>query len=69
LLALAWVLALGDDIVPIPGTTRRDHLDQNPAALDLHLTADDRRRLADAVLPSAVAGPRHPERAMRAAQR
>jgi aryl-alcohol dehydrogenase-like predicted oxidoreductase len=68
-LALAWVLAQGDDIVPIPGTTRRDHLDENLAALDLDLTADDRRRLADAVPPTAVAGPRYPERAMRAVHR
>jgi aryl-alcohol dehydrogenase-like predicted oxidoreductase len=39
--ALAWVLGRGDDVIPIPGTTRIDHLDENLAALDLQLSADD----------------------------
>jgi len=68
-LSLAWVLAQGEDIVPIPGTTRRDHLEENLAALDIRLTPDERQRLADAVPLGAVAGPRYPERAMQAVHR
>src|SRR6476469_3228421 len=44
-LALAWVLAQGDDIVPIPGTKHRKYLDQNIGALDVQLTAEDLKRL------------------------
>ncbi len=63
-LALAWVLAQGRDIVPIPGTTRREHLQENIAALDIVLGADDLQRI-DAVAPLGVAaGPRYPEWAM-----
>ena len=40
-LALAWVLAQGNDIVPIPGTKRRRYLEENVGALDVHLTPDD----------------------------
>ena len=68
-LALAWVLAQGNDIVPIPGTTRRDHLDQNLAALAFRLTPAELERIADAVPPAAVAGPRYGEHAMRAVHR
>jgi aryl-alcohol dehydrogenase-like predicted oxidoreductase len=50
--ALAWVLGRGDDVVPIPGTKRRTYLEQNAAAADLRLTADDLRAL-DAVRPAA----------------
>jgi aryl-alcohol dehydrogenase-like predicted oxidoreductase len=64
-LALAWVLAQGEDIVPIPGTTRREHLDENLAALDIALSADELARI-DAVAPKgAASGPRYPEGAMR----
>lgn len=49
--ALAWLLARGDDVVPIPGTERREWLDQNVGALDLELTADDLDRL-DALRPA-----------------
>jgi aryl-alcohol dehydrogenase-like predicted oxidoreductase len=59
-LALAWVLAQGDDIVPIPGTKRRTYLEQNIAAADVELTAQERATIADA-LPEAV-GARYPER-------
>ena len=60
-LALAWVLAQGDDIIPIPGTKRRKYLEENAAALDLRLTPDDLRRLSEA-FPSGVAvGTRYPE--------
>jgi aryl-alcohol dehydrogenase-like predicted oxidoreductase len=63
-LALAWVLSRGDDVVPIPGTTTRAHLDENLAAADLRLTADDIARLDAAVPAGAVAGDRYPERGM-----
>lgn len=60
-LALAWVLAQGEDIVPIPGTKRRKYLEENAAAVDLKLTAEDLRRL-DEVFPSGAAfGLRYPE--------
>ena len=63
-LALAWVLAQGSDIVPIPGTTRRQHLEENLGALDLVLTADVLRQI-DAVAPLGVAaGLRYAEAAM-----
>ncbi|HYZ28159.1 MAG TPA: aldo/keto reductase [Thermoleophilaceae bacterium] len=53
-LALAWVLAQGEDIVPIPGTTRVEHLEENVAALEIELSADDLARL-DEVAPKGVA--------------
>jgi aryl-alcohol dehydrogenase-like predicted oxidoreductase len=53
-LALAWVLARGDDIVPIPGTKHRDLLDENIGALDVRLTAQDMARI-DAVFPVGAA--------------
>jgi aryl-alcohol dehydrogenase-like predicted oxidoreductase len=62
-LALAWVLAQGDDIVPIPGTRRRSRLEENVAATDVRLTADELAQIAAAV-PSA-AGARYPEQAVR----
>jgi aryl-alcohol dehydrogenase-like predicted oxidoreductase len=65
-LALAWVLAQGRDIVPIPGTKRRKYLEENLGALDVKLTADDLRRI-DEVFPSgAAAGLRYPEQMMKA---
>ena len=64
-LALAWVLAQGDDIVPIPGTTKRTHLDENLAATEIVLSAADLARL-DAAWPKGVAaGERYPEGGMR----
>jgi aryl-alcohol dehydrogenase-like predicted oxidoreductase len=60
-LAIAWVLAQGDDLVPIPGTKRRGYLEQNAAAVGLELTADDLKRLDH--LPEA-AGDRYDERGM-----
>ena len=44
-LALAWVLAQGEEIVPIPGTKRRKYLEENAAAADIMLTAEDLRRI------------------------
>jgi aryl-alcohol dehydrogenase-like predicted oxidoreductase len=63
-LALAWVLAQGDDIVPIPGTKRRKYLEENAAAVDLGLTADDLRRLNGVFPLGAASGLRYPEHMM-----
>ena len=63
-LALAWVLAQGDDIVPIPGTKRRKYLEENAAAVDLKLTPDDLRRLSEVFSSGAAAGMRYPEHVM-----
>ena len=68
-LALAWVLAQGDDIVPIPGTKRRKYLEENVGAIDIKLTAEDLRRM-DEVFPQGVAaGLRYPEAMMKAVNR
>ncbi|MFD6988883.1 aldo/keto reductase [Streptomyces sp. NPDC059943] len=61
-LAIAWVLAQGEDLVPIPGTKRRTYLEQNAGALDVELTADDLTRI-DAEVPKA-AGQRYDEAGM-----
>jgi aryl-alcohol dehydrogenase-like predicted oxidoreductase len=61
-LALAWVLAQGDDIVPIPGTRRRTRLEENAGAVDVELTDDDLRRIDDAV--PQVSGDRYAEQMM-----
>ena len=58
-LALAWVLAKGQDIVPIPGTKRRKYLEENAAAVELSLTPDVLRKLSDTFPPNAVAGERY----------
>ncbi len=64
-LALAWVLAQGEDIVPIPGTTKRSHLEENARAVDIVLTPEDLRRI-DAVAPrGAATGARYHEAGMR----
>lgn len=60
-LALAWVLAQGGDIVPIPGTKRRRYLEQNIAACEIVLDAADLALLARIFPPDAVAGARYPE--------
>jgi aryl-alcohol dehydrogenase-like predicted oxidoreductase len=60
-LALAWVLAQGPDIVPIPGTTRRDHLRENLAALEIRLTEADLEELEAIAPQGAAAGLRYPE--------
>lgn len=59
-LALAFVLAQGSDVVPIPGTTHRHHLDENMAALNIPLGADDLARLERAMPPGSAAGSRYP---------
>jgi aryl-alcohol dehydrogenase-like predicted oxidoreductase len=64
--ALAWVLAQGEDLVPIPGTKRRKYLDENLGALDISLSAEELRRL-DTIAPrGATAGLRYPEQHMSA---
>ena len=63
-LALAWVLAQGDDVVPIPGTKRRTYLEENIGAVELELTIDDLRRLNDVFPSGAAAGERYPEHMM-----
>ncbi len=63
-LALAWVLAQDKNIVPIPGTKRRKYLEENVAALDVTLTAEDRRRLDEIFPTGAAAGLRYPEQMM-----
>lgn len=60
-LALAWVLAKGDDIVPIPGTKRSAHLEENVAAAGMALTSEEVARIEDAVPANAVIGERHPD--------
>jgi aryl-alcohol dehydrogenase-like predicted oxidoreductase len=65
-LALAWVLAQGEDIVPIPGTKRIPYLEENIGALEVKLTADDLARI-DAIAPKgSAAGTRYPESMMSA---
>lgn len=64
-LALAWVLAQGEDIVPIPGTKRRRTLEENVAAVDVALTQEERAKLEAVFPPDAAAGPRYPEEMMR----
>jgi len=58
-LALAWVLAQGDDIVPIPGTKHVKYLDENIGALDVKLSDDDLKRLDEILPPGAAAGDRY----------
>jgi aryl-alcohol dehydrogenase-like predicted oxidoreductase len=68
-LALAWVLAQGEDVVPIPGTKRIKYLDENIAALDVNLTDEDLRRLDQILPPGAAAGDRYHERGMETVNR
>ncbi len=58
-LALAWVLAQGEDVVPIPGTKHRHYLDENISALDIHLSDDDLTKLDAAVPVGSSAGDRY----------
>jgi aryl-alcohol dehydrogenase-like predicted oxidoreductase len=64
-LALAWVLAQGDDIVPIPGTKRRKYLEENAAALGITLTPADLRRINIAIPRGAAVGLRYPQAMMK----
>jgi aryl-alcohol dehydrogenase-like predicted oxidoreductase len=68
-LALAWVLARGEDIVPIPGTKRRKYLEQNAAAVDVSLTEDEIQQIETVFPPDAAAGARYPEAMMASVNR
>ena len=62
-LVLAWLLAQGPDVVPIPGTKRRERVDENLGALQVHLSAEDVSRISEAVPAGAAAGNRYPDMA------
>ena len=62
--ALAWLLQRGDDVVPIPGTKRRSHLEDNAGAVNVSLSAEDIAMLDAALSPDRIAGPRYNERQM-----
>jgi aryl-alcohol dehydrogenase-like predicted oxidoreductase len=68
-LALAWVLAQGDDIIPIPGTKRRQYLEENVGAIDIELTAEDLRRMDESFPQGVAAGLRYTEAMMKAVNR
>jgi aryl-alcohol dehydrogenase-like predicted oxidoreductase len=60
-LALAWVLAQGEDVVPIPGTKRRSYLEENAGAVAVELSQEDLARLAEIAPPGAAEGTRYPD--------
>jgi len=68
-LALAWVLAQSEEIVPIPGTKRRKYLEENLGALEVELTGDDLLRIDEVTPPGAASGPRYSEVPMKAVDR
>lgn len=68
-LALAWVLAQGEDLVPIPGTKRRRYLQENVGALDVHLSSADLARIDEVAPRNAFAGSRYPEAMMKLVNR
>ncbi|HEX5850397.1 MAG TPA: aldo/keto reductase [Rubrobacter sp.] len=68
-LALAWLLHQGEDIVPIPGTKRREYLEENAAAADVELTGEDLRRIEEVAPAGAAAGERYDEAGMGAVNR
>ncbi len=63
-LALAWLLAQGEDIIPIPGTKRRNYLEENAGALNISLNNDNLRRIDEVAPHGAAAGERYPEHMM-----
>src|SRR6201998_1698875 len=63
-LALAWLLAQGKDIIPIPGTKRRKYLEENAGALGVKLTAEDLRRINEVAPKGVASGPRYPQTMM-----
>jgi len=65
-LALAWLLAQGPDVVPIPGTKRKERLEENLGALNVELSAEDVQRISEAVPAGVAAGARYPEAALKA---
>jgi aryl-alcohol dehydrogenase-like predicted oxidoreductase len=68
-LALAWVLAKGEDVVPIPGTKRRKYLEENAAAVDIHLSAGEVAELEEVIPQEEVVGERYAEFGMKAIDR
>ncbi|HEX8559333.1 MAG TPA: aldo/keto reductase [Pyrinomonadaceae bacterium] len=68
-LALAWVMARGRDVVPIPGTKRRAYLEENVGAVGVGLTAEDLARIEEALGETEVAGARYPEQSMSSVER
>lgn len=68
-LALAWLLAQGDDIIPIPGTRRVERLEENLGALQVPLSTEDLLRIHQALPPGAASGMRYPDAAMQALNR
>lgn len=68
-LALAWLLAQGEDVVPIPGTKRRERLEENVQAVEIKLSHDDLQRIAEAAPLGAAAGTRYPEAIMHTVNR
>ena len=68
-LVLAWLLAQGEDIVPIPGTKRKERLDENLGALAVKLSPAEAARLSAALPPGAAAGTRYPEATMKVVYR
>src|SRR6266849_5704939 len=68
-LALAWVLAQGQDIVPIPGTKRRKYIEENVGAIEVRLSEEDLQRINDVFPTGAAAGLRYPEQMMAAVNR
>ena len=63
-IALAWMLAQGEDIVPIPGTKRRPYLEENVRAVDIKLQDSDLKKLDEAFTPGSTAGTRYPAHQM-----
>lgn len=68
-LALAWLLAQGEDIIPIPGTKRRERLEENLKAIDIELSKEDLQRINEAAPVGAAAGTRYPEAIMHTVNR
>jgi aryl-alcohol dehydrogenase-like predicted oxidoreductase len=68
-IALAWLLAQGEDIVAIPGTKRRERLEENLRAIDVELSDDDLRRIGEAAPLGYAAGTRYPQAAMHTVNR
>jgi aryl-alcohol dehydrogenase-like predicted oxidoreductase len=64
-LVLAWLLHQGKDMVPIPGTKRRERIDENLAALEIQLSPQEIKKISDAAPPGAGAGTRYPAETMK----
>jgi aryl-alcohol dehydrogenase-like predicted oxidoreductase len=63
-LALAWLLAQGEDLIPIPGTKRRKYLEENAGAVNVNLTPDDLRSIDEVAQHGVASGERYPEHMM-----